>query len=172
MPVQYAANPGTKAEVRARYFNTGNAFNIQLPNVPNAVFTEEPRMAFSKETKTGLIPCDTSGEMECKFPATSPFVLAYYARINASETLTTDFVASGSIYYVIQGEGKTVSGDESISWGCGDIFVLPGGERQIHQASKEMAILWVVTNEQLAFENHQKPEKGGRPNRNDSLPSK
>ena len=77
MPVQYAANPGTEAEVRARYFNTGNAFNIQLPNVPNAVFTEEPRLAFSKETKTGLIPCDTSGEMECKFPATSPFVLAY-----------------------------------------------------------------------------------------------
>ena len=29
MPVQYAANPGTEAEVRARYFNTGNAFNIQ-----------------------------------------------------------------------------------------------------------------------------------------------
>ena len=74
--------------------------------------------------------------MECKFPATSPFILAYYARINANETLTTDFVASGSIYYVIQGEGKTVSGDETIFWGCGDIFVLPGGERQIHQASK------------------------------------
>ena len=36
MPVQYAVNPGTEAEVRARYFNTGNAFNIQLPNVPNA----------------------------------------------------------------------------------------------------------------------------------------
>ena len=164
MPVQYAANPGTEAEVRARYFNTGNAFNIQLPNVPNAVFTEEPRLAFSKKTKTGLIPCDTSGEMKCNFPATSPFVLAYYARINANETLTTDFVASGSIYYVIQGEGKTVSGDESISWGSGDIFVLPGGERQIHQASKEMAILWVVTNEpQLAFEHLQSPEKGAAP---------
>ena len=53
MPVQYAANPGTEAEVRARYFNTDNAFNIQLPNVRNAVFTEEPRLAFSKEKKMG-----------------------------------------------------------------------------------------------------------------------
>ena len=44
-----------------------------------------------------------------------------------------------------------MSGDEYFL-GSGDIFVLPGGERQIHQASKEMAILWVVTNEpQLAF---------------------
>ena len=65
---------------------------------------------------------------------------------------------------MIQGEGQTVSGDESISWGSGDLFVLPGGERQIHQASKEMAILWVVTNEpQLAFENLQGPEKGAAP---------
>ena len=42
MPVQYAVNPGTEAEVRARYFNTGNAFNIQLPNVPNAVLRKNP----------------------------------------------------------------------------------------------------------------------------------
>lgn len=38
---------------------------------------------------------------------------------------------------------------------------MPGGERQIHQAGKETAVLWVVTNEpQLAFESHQSPEKG------------
>lgn len=51
MSVQYATHPGTEAEVRDRYFNTGNDSSIQLPNVPNAVFTEEPRLAFFKETK-------------------------------------------------------------------------------------------------------------------------
>ena len=137
MPVQYSANPETEAEVRARYFNTGNAFNIQLPEVPNAVFTKEPALAFAVGTKTSLIACDTSKEMDCNFPATSPFVLAYYARINAYEELKTDFVASGSIYYVIQGRGQTVSGGESISWGPGDIFVVPGGE-MIHYPSSEI----------------------------------
>ena len=34
MPVQHAANPGTEAEVRARYFNTGNAFNIHCQTFP------------------------------------------------------------------------------------------------------------------------------------------
>ena len=164
MPVQYSANPETEAEVRARYFNTGNAFNIQLPEVPNAVFTKEPALAFAAGTKTSLIACDTSKEMDCNFPATSPFVLAYYARINAYEELKTDFVASGSIYYVIQGSGQTVSGGESISWGPGDIFVVPGGEMQTHQAGDGFVVLWVVTNEpQLAFENLQSPAKGSAP---------
>ena len=164
MPVQYSANPETEAEVRARYFNTGNAFNIQLPEVPNAVFTKEPALAFAVGTKTSLIACDTSKEMDCNFPATSPFVLAYYARINAYEELKTDFVASGSIYYVIQGSGQTVSGGENISWGPGDIFVVPGGEMQTHQAGDGFVVLWVVTNEpQLAFENLQSPAKGSAP---------
>ena len=164
MPVQYSANPETEAEVRARYFNTGNAFNIQLPEVPNEVFTDEPALAFAVGTKTSLIPCDTSEEMACNFPATSPFVLAYYARINAYEELKTDFVASGSVYYVIQGSGQTVSGGESISWGAGDIFVVPGGEMQTHQAGDGFVVLWVVTNEpQLAFENLQSPAKGSAP---------
>ena len=28
LPAQHAGNPGSQAERRARYFNTGNAFNV------------------------------------------------------------------------------------------------------------------------------------------------
>ncbi|MBH67791.1 MAG: hypothetical protein CMM58_05505 [Rhodospirillaceae bacterium] len=164
MPAQHAKHPGSRAEERARYFNTGNAFNMELPSVPNAVFTKEPEEALSPDTETGLIACDASDIMRCSFPATSPFVLAYYAKISAQDELKTDFIASGAIYYVIQGTGTTVSGDELINWRPGDVFVTPGGVPQQHTAHREAAVLWVVTNEpQLAFENLNAPAEGNAP---------
>jgi gentisate 1,2-dioxygenase len=164
LPPQTAANPASEAEARARYFNTGNAFNVILPEVPNAVFVDEPNRALDDATPTGLIPCDSAEAMECAFPATSPLVMAYYARIRAGESLPTDFVASGTVHYVIQGTGETVSGAETVKWAPGDIFVTPGDESQVHAAGDADAVLWVVTNEpQLAFENLQAPAPGNSP---------
>lgn len=164
LPPQTAEAPKTEAEGRARYFNTGNAFNVILPPVPDTAFSEEPQKALDPATPTGLIPCDASDVMECDFPATSPFVLASYARIRAGETLPVDFVASGIVHYVIQGTGETVVGDETVAWGPGDVFVTPGGVPQLHKAGSEDAVLWVVTNEpQLAFENLQPPPAGDAP---------
>ena len=164
LPPQTAASPASTAEARARYFNTGNAFNVILPPVPNAVFADEAMRALDPATPTGLIACDASDAMGCAFPATSPLVLASYARIRAGEELAVDFVASGAVYYVIQGTGTTVSGNETITWAPGDVFVTPGGVAQTHGAGARDAVLWVVTNEpQLAFETLQAPAAGAAP---------
>ena len=45
LPAQHPIGPASAAEARARFFNSGNAFNIKLPAVPNAVFTDEPARA-------------------------------------------------------------------------------------------------------------------------------
>lgn len=164
LPPQTAAAPASEAESRARYFNTGNAFNVILPQVPDTAFADEPARALDPATPTGLIPCDISDVLECDFPATSPFVLARYARIRAGETLDVNFTASGVVHYVIAGSGETTSGDERISWGPGDVFVTPGDTGQAHSAGDEDAVLWIVTNEpQLAFENLQAPKAGDAP---------
>jgi hypothetical protein len=39
MPVQRPAAPATSAEARGRFLNTGNGFNVQLPPVPDQIFT-------------------------------------------------------------------------------------------------------------------------------------
>ena len=164
LPVQHADNPGSQAERRARYFNTGNAFNVVLPPVPNAVFADEPTRALAPDTPTGLIACDASSTMECDFEATSPLVLARYARICATETLTTKFNATGVIHYVMVGRGSTQSGDERIEWGPGDIFITPAGIDQVHTAQAEDAVLWIVTNEpQLTFEHLRAPAADNAP---------
>ena len=164
LPAQRASAPRSKAESRARYFNSGNAFNLQLPPVPDESFTTEPAQALHRDTPTGLIACDCSKQLGCTFPATTPLVLARYARIRAGEGLETHFAASGVIGYVIAGSGSTVCGAERIEWQAGDSFVLPGGCVHLHRAGAEDAVLWIVTNEpQLAFENLCPPKAGEAP---------
>ena len=63
LPPQQSASPTSQAEARARYFNTGNAFNVQLPPVPNAVFIDEPQQALAEDAPTGFVACDASAEM-------------------------------------------------------------------------------------------------------------
>jgi gentisate 1,2-dioxygenase len=164
MPVQRPLAPGTAAEARGRFFNTGNGFNVQLPPVPDRIFTDESALALDPATPTGLIACDISVELESRFPATSPLVLARYAKIRAGEQLTTDFVASGVIAYVIIGSGHTSCAGQDIAWGAGDLFILPGGAPAHYTAGDTDAVLWLVTNEpQLAFENLQAPARGQAP---------
>ena len=164
LPPQHARNPTTQAEARARYFNTGNAFNVILPDVPNAVFADEPARALDAATATGFIECDVSADMGCVFPATSPFLLARYARICPGESLTADFNASGVVHYVITGTGSSKTNDEEISWAPGDVFVTPGGMPTVHSAGDEAAVLWVVANDpQLNFENLRSPALGNAP---------
>lgn len=165
LPPQRAASPLGPAEARGRFFNTGNGFNVVNPVVPDQLFTAEPLRALDPATPTGLIACDISAELSCPFPATSPLVLAHYARIRAGETLVTDFRASGTIAYVIVGDGATDCDGETIMWGAGDVIVLPGGVAATHRAAASgPAVLWMATNEpQLAFENLRPPAPGESP---------
>jgi gentisate 1,2-dioxygenase len=164
MGVQRPAAPATPAESRGRFFNTGNGFNVQLPPVPDRIFTREPAVARDPTTPTGLIACDISADLASRFPATTPLILARYARIRCGEQLATDFVASGVIAYVIAGSGRTSCAGQDIAWSVGDLFILPGGEPALHGADDGDAVLWLVTNEpQLAFENLQAPRRGQAP---------
>ena len=164
LPAQRAAAPETTAQARALYFNTGNAFDIKLPEVPDLSFTDEPARALDADTPTGLIACDRSRELGTAFPATTPLVLARYARIRAGESLHTEFQASGVIAYAMLGSGTTECGGEQVAWKAGDVFVLPGGVALVHRAGPEHAVLWIVTNEpQLAFERLRGPAEGDAP---------
>jgi gentisate 1,2-dioxygenase len=153
-----AATPYTQ---RARYFDSDNAFNIEYPPVPAAVFVAECKAAFDTATGTKLIVCDQRAALGLEFPATSPLVLASYARIRQGETLSLDPCASVVLAYVIEGEGSAVQESDAIDWRAGDIFSLPGGSPIRLSATTRDSLLWIVTNEpELAFE-HMRPPKAG-----------
>jgi len=160
LPVQLPQNPADAAAGRARFFNSGNAFNIKLPPVPTRLFTDEPLQAEAEDTPTGLIACDQSDVIGGGTPSTTPLLLARYARIRAGETLSTDFIATGAIWYVIDGNGTSIAGDERIAWAKGDVFLLPGLPTATHHAETN-SVLWVVTNEpQLALDGSRPPLSG------------
>ncbi|WP_164885817.1 cupin domain-containing protein [Paenirhodobacter populi] len=151
MPVQLPEHPTSGTEARGRYFNSGNAFNIKLPEVPCALFTEEAARALAR-TETALYPCDISATLDCPFPATTPLLLARYASVLAGAQLTVDFVATASIWYVIDGAGTVTCGGEEIRFGKGDVFLLPGLAAAVIGA-EAAAVFWCVGNDpQLAFE--------------------
>ncbi len=138
---------------RARYFDSGNAFNIVYPDVPGASFVAERDIALDPATGTALIHCDQSAAMELSFPATSPLVLASYARIRAGESLQFDAKASVVLAYVIEGSGRAIQSKDVIAWAVGDVFSFPGGQPIELISDKQDSVLWLVTNApQLAFE--------------------
>jgi gentisate 1,2-dioxygenase len=156
-PADSASKQANEAQTpytrRARYFDSGNAFNIVYSDVPAASFVAERDAAFDPATGTRLIRCDQSAAMGLPFAATSPLVLASYARVRGGESLTFDARASVVLAYVIQGSGRAVQGAEAIAWSAGDVFSLPGGQPiELHSAATD-SVLWLVTNEpELAFE--------------------
>ncbi|GJD50568.1 hypothetical protein OPKNFCMD_3311 [Methylobacterium crusticola] len=152
LPVQLPSGPADAAAARARFFNSGNAFNIKLPAVPPHTFARESGRARDAAAPTGFTACDLSEALACPFPATTPLMLARYAAIAPGETLAADFAATGSIWYVIAGTGTTRAGPETLRWGAGDVLLLPGGPAS-HRAEGGRAVLWSVTNEpQLALD--------------------
>jgi gentisate 1,2-dioxygenase len=151
----------------ARYLSSLDGFNIKRTPIPAHVFLPERDRAIAAGTSTGLIPLDLSRLLEQPGPATTPLILARYAKIRAGERLETAFRASTELYYVIQGTGTTafgLDGRESIAWAAGDAFALPGGATVSHRADGYDALLWVATNEPaLAFERCQPPAAGDAP---------
>ena len=149
---------------RARYYSSADGFDIRRPRVPAHVFRAERSRALDPATPTGLIPLDLSGPLALEFPATTPLILARYARIRAGETFSTAFAASGEIHYVMAGAGESTWGPDSIGWEAGDIFCLPGGHAVSHTAAAADSLLWAVTNEpELAFEAARPPAPGRAP---------
>ena len=146
---------------RALYYSSADGFNIKRSPVSARTFTAERDAALDPTAPTGLIPLDLKADLGVDFAATTPLLLARYARVRAGAKLATRFAASGEIYYVIAGRGETRQGSDAFGWAAGDAFCLPGGIDAVHAAAGEDCALWVVTNEPaLAFERARPPAPG------------
>lgn len=101
---------------------------------------------------TRIIPFDISEHMNIPYAATSPNLLAGFIRIVAGESISSDAMATSQAFYVIRGSGKSVSEEETVEWGEGDLFVIPAAERSIqHTATAETAIYWVTDEPLLKY---------------------
>lgn len=136
---------------RARYVPVERGFNIQRPPIEPRAFATEMGRAFADDAPTRFVPLDLSATLGTTYAATTPFMLARYARIRSGETLTCRLAASGEIWCVLRGKGRLTRGDESIAWCATEMLALPGGAESLWQADED-AVLWVASDEPaLAF---------------------
>jgi gentisate 1,2-dioxygenase len=136
---------------RARYVPVERGFNIKRPPIEPCAFLAEMTGAFAADAPTGFVPLDLSATLGTGYAATTPFMLARYARIRAGETLACRLAASGEIWAVLRGKGRLVRGDESLAWNATEMLALPGGVESLWHADED-AVLWVASDEPaLAF---------------------
>jgi len=152
LAVQLPSAPTTAAQARARFFNSGNAFNIVLPAVPACAFEDVAAQALAA-TRSAWFDCDQSPALGCDFVATTPLMLARYGRVSPGGSLAVDAVATGLIGYVIAGDAYCSGGDAELMLAAGDVVLLPGGPRYRLHGGANGALLWFVGNQpQLAFD--------------------
>ncbi len=161
MSVEFERSLGKTAyETRAIYNNPENFFDWSWPKVPRHQFLKERDRAYDPDGDSSLIELDISETLETSYPATTPAILARYVKIRPGEKISHNFIASGEVYYALEGNGESSNGNDLVTWGPGDVFCFPGGYETTHTA-KEAGILFCVTNEPLlSFETLRPPAPG------------
>lgn len=137
---------------RARFISVEDGFDIRRPALEPCSFDAELRRARDRAAATGRIDLDRSPRLGTPWPATSPLMLAGYARIRRGERLAGAAAATAEIHCVVQGRGRTSRPDVCFDWGPGDVFCLPGGVETAHEALDGDCVLFSVTDApMLAF---------------------
>ncbi|HEV7915375.1 MAG TPA: hypothetical protein VGP22_16540, partial [Albitalea sp.] len=143
-------HPGPDPASRSRFIDRDSYYVQAQPSYPPHAFVDERRIAFDPASPTGFVALDHREALGTGWPATTPAMLARYARIRRGESLESRFRASGEIYYVIAGAGSSRNGEHtSVQWRAGDVVCFDGGERTLHLAGDDDCLLWAVTDEPL-----------------------
>ena len=146
---------------RAVYLTPDNGFHTTLPDVPPHVFLAERDRAFDPATGTAFVDLDLSAALKTAYPATTPLLLARYARVEAGRTLSLSARTSGEAWYVIAGRGRVAKGADALAWAEGDVFCLPGSDAATELAADVDSVLLVTTDEPLlAWNGAAVPEHG------------
>lgn len=146
---------------RARYVPVEKGFNIKRSPLEPRAFVDEAARAFAHESQTGFVALDLSASLGTAGPATTPLMLARYARVRRGESLECRLAASGEIWAVLRGRGTLVREAETTAWREGDMFALPGGVNSVWRADED-AVLWLVTDEPALAFLGVRPETGQR----------
>ncbi len=128
----------------ARLFEYSKAANPigsgHAPQVPVVRFGPETY----SDQPTGVVPLDLSKELGIgDGAATSPALLANFARIRAGEQIDTTVNATSQLYYVLHGRGFAAINGHLVQWEKGDFLTLPAGAHSVFYADSDATMYWV-----------------------------
>jgi gentisate 1,2-dioxygenase len=128
----------------ANVFEYGAAANPVMAPIPVLVHPA----SLHETGDTRVIPFDINDCLEIETHCTSPNLMASFARVRVGESLDTSAVATSQAFYVIRGAGVSKSEHGVVSWGEGDLFVVPNTEGVVTHTCVEStmggaALYWV-----------------------------
>jgi gentisate 1,2-dioxygenase len=105
--------------------------------------------ALHAQGPTAILPLDLSAQLGCAAPATSPGLAAHFIRIEAGDLLEAAAIATGSLFFVLSGQGdcqclsETTRVPRNLAWQAGDLFVMPAGVTPGLKATQTSVLYWV-----------------------------
>ncbi|MBM5815829.1 MAG: cupin domain-containing protein [Cyanobacteria bacterium K_Offshore_surface_m2_239] len=106
--------------------------------------------------RSSILPLDLSDALGCPGPATSPALAAHFLQVFPGDPLRPVASASSSLFVVLRGSGRlgwaprdeeeAMSGPPyppSLSWGAGDVVLLPHGPGPELEAQEPSLLVWV-----------------------------
>lgn len=111
-----------------------------LPPIPIVTFGAE----LHEQGPTRTLPLDTSVDLICPGPATTPGLCASFVHVCPGDGHHTDADATSQLFFVMRGAGTTaVDGGPEFDWQAGDLFTLPASSRALHVAASDAALYWL-----------------------------
>jgi len=144
-----AASPPHDWQASLEIYDYRQAANPIRPGLTEPIPDRCWPASLHAEPRSAILPLDLSAELGCSGPATSPALAAHFLRILPGEGLKASAVATSSLFYVLRGAGSlqrpSAAGQPALdlSWGAGDLFVLPSGADPLLQASADSLLYWV-----------------------------
>lgn len=127
---------------RAIFYKPEQAFARGAAKLAPHMFRVERNKAYAAQDNTWL-ELDSSRRLKTRWPCTTPAMLARYGTLRKEGALVSFAVASGSVLYVLRGTGETRVRGETISWGAGDVFCVPGFEHVEHRGLTDSIVFEV-----------------------------
>lgn len=138
-------------ESSAEFFDYRQAANPVRPGLSDPIPLRQWGACLHASGPSAVLPLDLSSDLRIPGPATSPALAAHFLRILSGESLEVGSAATSSLFYVWRGRGRMqrpASPDGShgaleLTWGAGDLFVLPWGPAPCLMAAEESVLYWV-----------------------------
>ncbi len=142
---------------KARFFDYREAANPVRKGLTDPIGYRQWGPALHRSGPTAILPLDTSVELGCPAPATSPGLAASFIRLRSGDRLAAAATATSSLFYVLQGRGHVERQGSDLgrslrrSWSKGDLFVLPAGAMPTLSADGDSVLYWVHDGPLLSY---------------------
>lgn len=131
---------------------TGDAEFHEYTRAANPVGAHTPRLevvafpaALAEGRGTRLVELDQAAALRAAGPATTPALLAAWAVVDAGDALDVRDVATSALFFAARGAGSLrLTDGEAITWGAGDLVVVPGRRVEALVADEDALVLRVT----------------------------